>query len=222
MDQLRQFAIVLVPFLAIFAAVSRIDAASNPSDVASSADASFDPAKIPKLAVVVVGPGPSRLVQKQSDSERAVEDEFVQVLLRKGYTVSSRSDLEAVIKEQHFQRSGLTESDAAAIGKVLNVPAVMVVRVTELNSERKPLSVTKKNTPSSPTYLGTAGLGVRLIDVERASVLWIGKSRTSRPVNGVGDFSGLLSDVAKRAASSFPSRKPPAKTPSKLGGESGD
>jgi len=167
----------------------------------TSADPSFNPEKIPKLAVIVFGP--QHRNRGQTDSERCVEDVFVGVLMRKGYSVVSRSDLQSVFEEQRFQKSGLTESDAAAIGKILNVPAVMVVKVTDMSTVSKRLPANRSVTEA------TAGMGVRVISVENASVLWIGTFRQSRIVNSKSDVSEVLADVAKRIASAFPPQKSP-------------
>ena len=90
-----------------------------------------------KLAVVVVGNNRLPRAAPQSDQQRLVEDEFLQVLIEKGYSLVSRSDMASVMKEQTFQRSGVTEDNAAALGKLLNVPAVLVVRITRCTAEHQ-------------------------------------------------------------------------------------
>src|SRR5436309_2220198 len=96
----------------------------------ASKAASFDPAALPKLAVLVVG-GESARGASQADHHRLVEDVFLEALLAKGHAVVARSDVESLFKEKKFQGSGLTEEQATAVGKFLNVPAVLVVRVTD-------------------------------------------------------------------------------------------
>lgn len=182
----------------------------------TSSDASFDPDAMPKLAVIISeeGQGSGRSMgfgalggfgmgagrDAQSNLQRSIEDEFVQVLMRKGYKVVSRSDVQSVVKEQGFQRSGLTERDAAALGKILNVPAVMVVRVTEF-------STAVKSGPKARVTEATAGVGARLISVESANILWIGKYSQTHVVNSQGDASQVVAGVAKAIASAFPARK---------------
>ena len=73
----------------------------------------------------------------ESDQQRLVKDEFLQVLIEKGYSLVSRSDMASVMKEQTFQRSGVTEDNAAALGKLLNVPAVLVVRITQCTARHQ-------------------------------------------------------------------------------------
>jgi Curli production assembly/transport component CsgG len=173
--------------------------------VQTSADKSFDPEKLPKLAVVVVGRTGQRVVgiQSKSDPGRLVEDQFVEILLQKGYNVVSRSDLQSVIKEQQFQRSGLTEDNAAELGKLLNVPAVMVLRITESTTESQRDQRTGTN-----VIIGRASLGARLVSVESGGILWTSNHTESGPVRARGQESLVLVDVAKNIAVAFPDRAP--------------
>ena len=170
----------------------------------TSSDAAFHPEAIAKLAVIVVSErrgAPGREVQ--TDQQRLVEDEFVQALLAKGYSVASRSDVEAIVKEQRFQRSGLTEGDAAAIGKMLNVPAVLVVRVTEASAQNVMAPKTRRYVTEV-----RATMGARLIGVESGSVWWIGKHGDVRLGASRGAVTDILADVADSLAAAFPGHKP--------------
>ena len=165
----------------------------------TSADSSFDPAKVTKLAVVVAGNNRPRL--GQTDQQRLVEDEFVQILIQKGYTIVSRSDIQAVVKEQQFQRSGLTEDNAAALGKLLNVPAVLVLKITESTTENQRNARTGVN-----MIIGRASLGARLVSVETGGIWWTGTHTESGQVRGRGEDSLVLADVAKNIALAFPEK----------------
>jgi len=155
----------------------------------SVAARSFDANQIPKIAVL--------MQEYHGVSTGLIEDEFIAALLDKGYQVASRSDIEYVLKELRFQRSGLTDSDAAQIGKMLNVPAVLIVEIRGL-----------KRTKDSVH----AALGARLVSVERAEVLWI--SRASYPTLGDlltfgldhDDPDAVLKYLAAKIAHAFPSR----------------
>lgn len=150
---------------------------------------------------------------------RPIEDAFVIELLRKGYQVASRSDLKSVIQEMQFQRSGLTESDAARIGRILNVPAVLIVAVSgvEYGSSR------------GGRFVRRASMGARLVRVDSAEVLWIDSRelrQSGRSILGglgglvPGEFRGLatsledagsgggetLTDMARSLASGLPVR----------------
>ena len=96
--------------------------ASSSVDVAKSPN--FQPQSIKKLAVIM------RLDKRYKYSEvpyRRVEDIFMFDLLNKGYQVASRSDVQQVMEELHFQDSSLTEKSIAKIGKMLNVSAMLIV-----------------------------------------------------------------------------------------------
>ncbi|MGM0452427.1 MAG: hypothetical protein ACQERN_04590 [Thermodesulfobacteriota bacterium] len=84
-----------------------------------------------------------------------VEDFFIAEMLEKGYRVIERSRVNKILDEQDFQRSDrTTDSEAARLGKVLNVPAVVTL---DANVEGEKVSVTGK-----------------MINTETAEVLWVG------------------------------------------------
>jgi len=145
-------------------------------------DPSFNPQEIPKIAVLVL---PARPLPT-----RMIEDEFITVLIRKGYKVPSRSDLEELMKESKFQRSGLTDSDAARLGKILNVPAVLIVSLTEFDIK----------TGRDYSYVN-ATLSARLIGVEKTEILWIG---TISDWHSTRNSNYLLTNMARNIARSIP------------------
>src|SRR5208283_657239 len=101
----------------------------------------------------------------------------------------------AVVKEQQFERSGLTEDNAAALGKLLNVPAVFVLRITESTTE------SQRNPRSGTTVMvGRASLGARLVGIETGSIWWTGKHTESGVVHGRGEGFLVLADVARNIA----------------------
>jgi len=181
--------------------------AQRPSKPETSSDKSFHPDDIEKLAVIVEGNARTTNLgssgKTQTDEQRAVEDAFVQVLMKKGYSICSRSDVQNIVKEQKFQSSGLTEGDAAKLGKILNVPAVMIVKVTEHSEEKQYDKKAKKNFTTAK-----AAIGARLVGVESGSVLWIGKFDKE----GRGEVSKAVAEVSKAIADSFPNRKPAKKS----------
>jgi uncharacterized membrane protein YfcA len=90
-------------------------------------------------------------------------------LLKKGYAPIERAQVQSLLKEQEFQASEITVAEGAAqAGKVLNVPAVLVVNVPEFDDK---ISITAK-----------------MVDVEDASILWL--------ASGSGKSSELLSTIA--------------------------
>jgi len=76
--------------------------------------------------------------------------------MKKGHTVVERSQVKAILKEQEFQASDLADPQGAAkAGKILNVPAVMMIDIPKYTNEK--INVTAK-----------------LIDVQTAAILWLG------------------------------------------------
>lgn len=116
----------------------------------SHARANFDFSKIDKVAVVDVA---GAVVGDAAKNQ--IGDFFVLELLKKGYAPVERAQVQTLLKEQKFQASEITTTkDAARAGKILNVPAVLLVNIPNYNEE---LSMTAK-----------------LIDVEDGSILWLG------------------------------------------------
>lgn len=165
----------------------------------TSTDASFQPKNLAKLAVIAFTE--QRRGESQSDQQRLVEDIFVQSLLGHGHLVVARSDLKAVLTEQDLENSGLTDSNAVAVGKLLNIPAVLVVRITEyaLESQYDAGRNTRVQT-------ARATVGARLIDVDTGGIAWQGTHSLSDTVQVKGELVQVLAQVAERLARAFPEK----------------
>ena len=176
-------------------------AAPPPLPVETSASQNFDPQAVSKLVVLVQANNDYRQRQER-DFDRTIEDEFIPVLMRKGYSLASRSDVNSILKEMHFQNSGMTDQDAAKLGKMLNVPAVLVVAVTEFKVEQRHFE------GSQPYYVTSGALGVRLISVEKGEILWFGKhsGAIQSDLNNMG--TTVLKSLARKIAEAFPERSP--------------
>jgi len=179
----------------------------------TSSDESFRAQDLAKLAVIVStegrrqdSRGNPRQTQTQSDPQRLVEDVFVQTLLEKGHVVVARSDIKAVLKEQELASSGLTDDNAAAMGKLLNVPAVMVVTITEYTSENQ-----RDGKKNAQVIMARASLGARLVSVETGGICWQGRHSLSEAIEGRSELLLLLDKVTEKLARAFPVKEP-AKT----------
>lgn len=174
--------------------------------VNSSSSSSFNPASVRKIAIIVQ-PG-------KNVPQRQIEDEFISILFRKGYQIASRSDLDQILEELHFQNTELTDIDAAKIGKMLNVPVVLVVAVTELYISDYTVRVTRgiKNptTTTERRYKAHATMGARLLSVEKGEILWIAnesaQSRGGYESKSNISFTSSLSFLSQRIANAFPAR----------------
>jgi len=135
----------------------------------------YDFSRIEKLAVVeVAGDFGGEAAKNQ------IADFFAMELMRKGYLVIERKQVQAILAEQQFQRSDLTTDEgAAAAGRILNVPAVLVVNVPEFGEN---ISITAK-----------------MLDVEDGGMIWMasGKGTTGRTLATVGGAAvGVVAGAA--------------------------
>lgn len=156
----------------------------------------FNPTAINKIAIFVQDGRNFR--HAKNFPQRLVEDEFMTGLIGKGYSVPARSDIEKIMKEQQFQHSGLADEDAAKLGKILNVPAILIVSLTQYEN--------KNSGHTSNQYIMDrveATLSARLVSVEKTEVLWVG-TYSARAKKDQG--SNLCATIARRIADSFPSR----------------
>ncbi len=87
-------------------------------------------------------------------TKNQVSDFFTMELLDKGYAPIARAGVQKILKEQKFQASKDTpEEDAARAGEILNVPAVLLINVSQSENE---IDMTAK-----------------MMDVETGEILWI-------------------------------------------------
>lgn len=135
----------------------------------------FDFSTIDKVAVIEV----TGAIRGET-AKNAIADYFAMELMRRGYIPVERHQVQALLEEQDFQRSDLTSNaGAAAAGRILNVPAVLIVNV--------------------PTYKEEMAFTAKMILVEDAGMLWIGSGEgtTGRTLStiagaGIGAGAGIL------------------------------
>ena len=106
------------------------------------------------------------------------------------------------MKEMKFQSSGLTDNDATKLGKLLNVSAVIITSVTNMQNQY--------DSQRQYSYLeGT--VGGRLIDVQRGEVLWIGSCSDAIRGSATNSF---IEELTTKLVSKFPSRIAQSEKPS--------
>ena len=94
-------------------------------------------------------------------------------LLKKGFAPVERAQVWAILEEQKFQTSGETSSeDAAKAGRILNVPAVMLINI--------------------PVYDENISMSAKIVNVEDGSILWVG--------SGSGSTGRMMSTIFGAAA----------------------
>ncbi len=123
--------------------------------------------KVRKIAVVEVN-APAL----GEGSRNAIADQFNFELLKRGFDVVERTQVQKLTSEIDFQASDLTQdADRARLGMILNVPAIMVVNVPEVGSN---LAITAK-----------------IVELETGSLLWVGNG-TSKMKNEALALGGAV------------------------------
>lgn len=157
----------------------------------------FKPELYKRLAVIVFD---QTRRFRDSGAIREVEDEFMRSVIERGYRLVARSDVNKILEELKFQRSGLTEGQVAQIGKLLGVPAVIFVSINRISVERYPQR-------GERYYWVTASISGRLISAERGEVLWLSSYTGGRVTTDSGrdEVESVLAPVARVVASGLPS-----------------
>jgi len=134
----------------------------------------FDFSSISKVAVL----DPSGDIYGETVKNQ-VATFFEMELMSKGYRCIARTEIKKLLDEQDFQASDVTsEADAAKIGKILNVPVVMLVNIPKYDSK---MTVTAK-----------------MVQVETGDILWIGEGSGSTG-KGLATVAGAVLGAAAGA-----------------------
>ena len=140
----------------------------------SYTQAGFNFANLTKVAVIEVAGA-----VEGDTAKNQVADFFGMELLKKGYTVVERAQVQALLEEQDFQASDLTQADdAAKAGRILNVPVVFVANI--------------------PTYADEMTMTAKMINVEDGSLLWMG-SGSGKTGKTLATIFGALGGAAAGA-----------------------
>ena len=179
---------ILVLLLCAFTSCTLIKYSIDPvgavKPARTSSTSHFNPSLIRRVAILVE--------ESHLAPSRLVEDEFVSELLKKGYTVPSRSDLKQLMQELRFQHSDITDASAAKIGKMLNAHAVLVIHMISHDiGSGEHISMLKVT------------ISARLLNVEKGEILWIGSSSGKGREDRAGD---IFIEVAREICAAFPAR----------------
>jgi hypothetical protein len=145
------------------------------SETESQAVAGYDFSGLDKIAIVeVTGRVYGETVKNQ------ISNLFTMALMKKGYTFIERKSVQTILKEQEFQASDLTtDAGAARAGRILNVPAVMMIDIPKYQGEKMDMSA-------------------KLIDVENGTILWMGTGSGSTG-RGLATIGGAIAGAAAGA-----------------------
>lgn len=127
--------------------------------------------------------------------EATSDDIFTFRLVNGGYTVPARSDLDTLLGELKLQSSGLTDRALGEIGRFLNVSAILLVRANRCSTEANPSDIGSR-------YVSACSVSARMLNVERAEVVWVSSAR----INKVGDPIEVTLALLERLAGTFPAR----------------
>lgn len=160
----------------------------------------FNAELYPRLAVFVVD---QTRDFDRTGAIRQVEDEFMRAALEKGYTLAARSDVEKILEEQNLQQSDLTEQQIAEIGRILNVPAVLIASINSASAQQYSYS------QGGSYYLVDVSISARLLSVELGEVLWISSytGRLDAPGSNREARAQTLPPVAQVVARGLPLQK---------------
>jgi len=139
----------------------------------SHSRAGYNFSMIDKVAIVAV-----EGAVKSEPAKNQIADLFSMEFLKKGYAPKEQASVKAFLEEQGFQASDLaTEAGAAEAGKILNVPAVLIISIPHFGDE---IAMTAK-----------------LVDIQDGSILWLGSgSRKTGGFLGLGSLWGAGAAVS--------------------------
>jgi hypothetical protein len=127
----------------------------------SALDNSTQPLK--KIVTIIRGS------QINTAIECDIQNALMSGLMKKGFAIPARSDIDAALSELKLQNSGMTDDGATEIGKFLNTSVLMDISVNLIDREET-VPVANNNNPSR--YLTC--VNARLIGVESGELLWVG------------------------------------------------
>ena len=161
----------------------------------------FSPAVYDRIAVYVEDK--TRRFRSKAGAIRRVEDEFMRMAMQKGYTLAARSDMEKILQELQLQRSPVTEAALARLGRALNVSAVLLVSINEVNTTRYQPAI---SFGSQQGYATLVSMSARLISAELAQVVWISSYTGRIRISDRREESQALVPIAFVVASGLPNR----------------
>jgi hypothetical protein len=208
----------------------------------TSKHASFKPENFERLAVIVkpIKQERSRTRfgnQQETEPgqvERMIEQSFLRVLMDGGYTLVSRGDLDAAMKEKGLDQANMTdEKRNQEAGKLLHVSTLMIVTVDSFKTTpvqlpasaaatsypngntggRRPMSFPSESGSRSggqQAFQVVASLSARLVKIDDNMVMWTGDHTVTQNLATEEQASIVLGYIAEAIATSFPPMTPPA------------
>ncbi len=201
-------AVAKLPLAVVDSVVGSNMSGINTPERAEWSPKNFDPSPYKKISVYTEDLTKRRKWDNDERAERILEDTFSGQLLEKGYRLAARSDVSKIRKEIEFQQKGvdgvrqteprgLEDNEVARFGKMINVPAVLLVTIGD--------SVVQSSYNGSVTvYEARATVSARLINVESGERVGSSSHSTSMAVRDQEDFIPAIAKAAKVVANSIP------------------
>lgn len=228
-------------------------AAPKPLQPKTSQHASFKPEKFERVAIIVkpitkteratFRYGSAAPTDAQGQIERLIEQNFMRVLIGGGYTLVSRGDLDAAMKEKGLDQANLTDEERdQQAGKLLHVSSLLIVTVD--NFKTTGLQASAPAAPSYSSYSGgnssrsrsrmfssppsysyssrantqqyfqvLATVSARLVKIDDNMVVWTGDLTVNQTLATQDQDAVVLANVAEAIAKTFPPLTPPATNP---------
>lgn len=153
-------------------------------------------------------------------AQNEIADLFGMELLRRGFNLIERTQVDKLLKEQGFQASDYTTPEnAAKLGKILNVQAIIVGNISayEKTVEHKKSYVkgyTDKNGKYHPSYYNeydetkyNVAITAKIIDTTDASILWTGAGSSglfAMPLFAGGSLQAHAGLIVKKICNTIP------------------
>jgi hypothetical protein len=200
--------IVFVLALLVFTATVHSTVANAAAKPRVTLSPRFDPNVYSRFAIYVEDRTRRRL---DSGIMRAIDDEFTRAAIENGYTVASRSDIDAIEKELKIQASDFTEAAMAKRAHALNVSAIILVSINSVDVERyTPVSsLIFKDQRNKRAYRSNISVSARMISAQEAQILWISSFSEYNHVGDRSDYkvaARAVPKVASIVAAGLPSR----------------
>jgi len=196
---------------AIISVLSAFGCSSAPTDTDSHTGFNrFDETGINRLAIITVDK--THRLPQDAGVLTDVDDAFTQSLLGKDWELADRGNIATAIKEIGIQQSGITDADGAQLGHILNVPAVLIVTVTELSASQQNVPFwqdwfNKTNVPTKK-WVASASMSARLLKVQTSEILSVGRMADTADIAQPQDAGNVLPELATKLAQEFPDHKP--------------
>ncbi|MCU0822308.1 MAG: CsgG/HfaB family protein [Spirochaetes bacterium] len=149
------------------------------------------------------------------DFQKTVTDNYLNTFetyfLKTGLDIVEREKVEALLKEQQFSMTGLTDNDRKKIGKLLSADAIVTGQIN--NYDMLPVSGNEETVngfiypKDQNRYNGYIALNLKAINVETSALLWkmnLSANISNMPANSYSEYyDRALKQLCEDAVNKF-------------------